>query len=188
MDFFSDLNSLDYGILILIALFAIWGLKRGFVRSLMSLVIWLVAFLAGFILAPFGSDMFAKMTSNPAYQVSLAFVAIVICVLVIGVVINFFLKRVIQVSGLDPVDHVLGLVFGGLIGCFILTFLVHCLQLTPMSGFKIWRQSLLIPAFEQVVVVIEARLIKGHVQPKNSHQTSLMPSASVVPEHDQALN
>ena len=182
MDIFSQFNGLDYGVLVVLALLALVGLKRGFVRSLMTLVVWLVALLAGVIFAPMFKGMFAQMSAKPEVQVSLSFVVIIVVILIIGAVVNFFLKKAVKVTGLNPIDHMLGLVFGFIVGILLLTFLSYCVQLTPFAKGELWQESMLVPTFENMASVL------GHRLPKVKPKTLKHEEDQVEPEHDEALN
>lgn len=146
MDISADI--LDVGIIILIVLSAIIGLIRGFVKEALSLATWVAAFAFALIyVKPLAAELPFALQSEVA-RMGIAFAIIFFSVLVVGAIINHLLSSAVSSIGLGGVDHVLGGVFGVLRGGLIITLLVILMGLTALPAQDWWKESRLIPWFE----------------------------------------
>ena len=50
-------------------------------------------------------------------------------------------------TGLSGTDRVLGMAFGGLRGCLLVTVIIGLMTLAPLEQDQAWRQSVLLPHF-----------------------------------------
>ena len=190
MDILSHFNAIDYGILVVLALVTLVGLKRGFLLSLMTLVVWLLAFLVAILGSPFIQGIFTRLSSNNSVQLTLSFLIIAVAVLVIGFFINMMLKRIIKSTNAGVLDHVLGGVLGFVVGLLLLTILWFLIQLTSISKSILWQESMLVPSIESIALVIDVHgnmqsLDKSDKKPMVKDQSS---SEDIEPLHDGALN
>lgn len=142
---------LDVGIFVLIALSALIGLIRGFVKESLSLATWVAAFglsaLYWQVLAtklPFGIE-------SQVVRLGIAFAIIFFGVLLVGAVINHWLSSLVAGSIFGKLDHVLGLVLGIVRGGLIVAILVLLIMSVTASAKQAWWQdSLLMPPFEHM--------------------------------------
>lgn len=146
MDISADM--LDVGIIILIVLSAIIGLIRGFVKEALSLATWVAAFAFALIYVKPLAEALPFAVQSEVARMGIAFAIIFFSVLVIGAIINHLLSSVVSSIGLGGVDHVLGGVFGVLRGGLIITLLVILMGLTALPAQSWWKESRLIPWFE----------------------------------------
>ena len=58
-----------------------------------------------------------------------------------GMVLNFFIKNVIDKVGFGPVDHVLGIVFGAARGVIAVTVLLMFLAVSPLKSHQWYNES-----------------------------------------------
>ena len=142
----------DYAVIVIITLSMMISFYRGFVREMTSLVIWVAAFVLGFKFAkPFGAVIHRFLHSEMASYL-VAFAAIFVVVFVIGVFINLMIKRVVSLTGLGPVDRLLGVCFGaarGILAAAIIMLLIH---VSPFSGSPWFAGSQITPYFNGLVV------------------------------------
>lgn len=140
----------DIILLFVIALSAVFGVLRGFVKEAISLVKWI---LATWVAATFSSKLAPMMPldSETAAQAS-AFAALFILVFLVGAMVSFALSSFIKSTGLSGADRVFGLLFGVLRGAVIIVVLVVVGQTVALSSYQWWQDSQVIEVFERITV------------------------------------
>ena len=155
------MNWADITIISIILLSAVLSLFRGFVREVLSLVAWVVAFWTAMafwgrfatVLEPYIAIEFARMV--------LAFLGVLIGVLLVFGIINFIVGKLLASTGLSGPDRLLGALFGVLRGGAIVTVLVVLAGLTPLPGEPSWSQSSMLGGFQSA-----AQLAIGQLPPE----------------------
>jgi membrane protein required for colicin V production len=140
---------LDFVIIALIALSAIFGVFRGFVREVLSLTIWVLSF---WLASRYTWDAAIYLEAWIPYQdarLVATFVALFFAVLVIGMVISRLAVKLVRASGISG-DRSLGAIFGLLRGVIIVALLVMVTAITPLAEDEAWRQSMLTGHFESL--------------------------------------
>lgn len=121
------------------------GAWRGLVYELLSLVGWLVAFVA----ARYWADNMALWLPLGDIDSSLRYAAGFVLVFVLAAfawgLVSWFTKRLIDGVGLRPVDRTLGAVFGLLRGGLLLLVVTLVVGYTPLRQGDWWQQSLIAP-------------------------------------------
>ena len=161
------MNWADITIICIIALSTVLSLFRGFVREVLSLAAWVVAFWAAMafwhevaaLLAPYIALEFARMV--------LGYLAVLVGVLVVFGIVNFIVGRLLDSTGLTGPDRLLGAVFGVLRGAAIVTVLVVLAGLTPLPGESFWTESTMLAGFQSA-----AQLAIGQLPPDLGHYFS----------------
>ena len=138
---------------IVIVVSAVFGLMRGLVREVLSLVIWVSALLLGIAFA----DSMAAMLGldlGAGLQTAIGFAIVFVAVLVAGALAQRFLGGLVESTGLTGTDRTLGLVFGTLRGAAVV--LVALILLRPFAESRDWwAESLIAPpllSFENEVI------------------------------------
>lgn len=152
------MNWADITIISIILLSAVLSLFRGFVREVLSLVAWVVAFWTAMafwgrfaaVLEPYIAIEFARMV--------LAFLGVLIGVLLVFGIINFIVGKLLASTGLSGPDRLLGALFGVLRGGAIVTVLVVLAGLTPLPGEPSWSQSSMLGGFQSAAKLAIGRL------------------------------
>ncbi|GAB3683068.1 CvpA family protein [Salinisphaera aquimarina] len=139
----------DIAILAVIALSAVIGFFRGFLREAIGLATWIVAFYLAFVFAESGAMFLERWISSDSARLAVAFVVVFIVVLIIGAVFNFIIGRLVSRTGFAGTDRVLGGVFGVLRGVAVLIVLVLLAGVTPVPRDDWWQQSVFIGRLEQ---------------------------------------
>ena len=131
---------IDYIIIGSIVFSVLVSLLRGFVREVMSLASWVVAF---FIASNFYVYLAGLLTS-----IEFLFIAS----LIVGSIVNYVLGQLVDRTGLSGTDRVLGACFGLLRGVLIVAAMLFFLDtFTASNQSDWWKESKLIPHFRFVV-------------------------------------
>lgn len=143
-------NWLDICILAIIVLSSIFGLWRGFVREVLSVVAWVAAILVARAYSPHLAPMFSGMTDNETARYVAAFALLCLGTLILGALINHFMTRLVNLAGLQVTDRLLGSLFGVVRGVLIVAILVYFgASFYSQEGW--WLQSGTIPYIEDVI-------------------------------------
>ncbi|MFP6682864.1 MAG: CvpA family protein [Gammaproteobacteria bacterium] len=147
------MNWADIAILTTIGISALISLFRGFMREALSLVglgaaIWVaVAFYNP------AADLLADYVAIPTARRVLAFVSIVVVSLLLAGIINHFIGKLIDKTGLSGTDRMLGIVFGFVRGVAIVGAIVMLLGLTQVPQDPWWRESMLMMHFQELALI-----------------------------------
>lgn len=141
----------DYIIIGLIVFSVLVSLMRGFVKEVMSLANWALAFFISSQFYPYLSQYLTQL--EPAYlRNGVAIAILFIAILIIGSIINYLLGQLVDKTGLSGTDRVLGAGFGILRGILIVAALLFFLDtFTQASQSEWWKSSKLIPHFSFIV-------------------------------------
>ena len=144
----------DIIILIVVLLSAAIGLVRGLLKEVLSLAVWLVAFLAALYFGPVVGTRLEDFLADPAVRLAAGFVVVFVGVLLLGGIVQWLLSRLVQSTGLSGTDRFLGFLFGSARG--VLACIIGLIALRPFAeGTDWWQASLLVPellAFEDDVL------------------------------------
>jgi len=132
---------LDYAILAVLAVSVVWGIWRGFVREVISLAGWVLAFLAANAVAGPLGDALPTSISSPEVRVLVAFLVVFIFTLSIATVAGMLFSRLLKAAGLGGLDRTLGGLFGLARGVVILLALAIAAGLTAAPRHPLWKES-----------------------------------------------
>jgi membrane protein required for colicin V production len=145
-----ELHWVDAIILIITAVSSIFGLWRGFVREVLSLLAWIAALLIARVYSEAFAPALSNWIANEAMQQMFAFAILFMATLLVGALINHLVAKLISISGLKLTDRLLGAVFGVARGVVIVMVFVYFgggfFQTEPW-----WSESRLIPYGVQLV-------------------------------------
>lgn len=154
----NNLTWLDYCVIGVITLSVLLGLWRGFLKEAISLIAWVTAFIVAFLFVEEGASYLTRYIGVPSVRIVLAFGILFLGTLILGGLVNLVVAQLVQHTGLSGTDRLLGLVFGLLRGGAVVTILVLLASLTPLPQDHWWKQSLLLPPFQQAAVQLRAYL------------------------------
>jgi len=142
------MNWVDIAILALIGLSILVGVWRGFLREVVSILVWVAAAWVAVRYSGVAAAALAGWIEVPSVRSIIAFVALFVVVLMIGGLMTWLLGKLVESTGLSGTDRLLGMVFGALRGVVLVTLVVMVAGFTPFPGDPWWRQSYLLPYFE----------------------------------------
>lgn len=153
----------DYTILGIILISALIGLVRGFLREVVSLLVWVLGFwLALRFAGPVGE--FLSFLKDPTARVVAGFVILFVLILAVGTMVGFMLGKLVESTDSGTGDRILGVLFGAVRGVIIVTALVVVGSLTLMPRHAWWRDSRLIP-YTMPLVRLAERLTPSDLNP-----------------------
>lgn len=150
MNFIFNLNWADYVIIAILTFSVVVGLLRGFIREVLTIVVWVLAFYIAIAYASTVSAALSTTIVNASMRYIVSFVLLLICMLFIGAIINYLMGKIIKTTGLSGTDRVLGLGFGLIRGVLLIGVLVMFAMHTTLIDDPWWKESQTIGQFEQV--------------------------------------
>jgi len=142
----------DFVIIGIILISAIISVFRGFIREVLSLASWVLAFWVALTFYPHLATLLADYLHTPSIRLFTAFFALFIVTLLLGAMVNHLISELVEKTGLTGTDRSLGVIFGIIRGVAIVTLLVLLAGATPMPNDTWWQNSLLIENFEELAV------------------------------------
>jgi len=140
----SGLNWADWALIVIISLSSLMSLKRGFIKEALSLATWVVAFVVARSFHANLQTLLIESIKEPTLRTIAAFSILFIGTLLVGAGINFIVGALIRLTGLTPIDRLLGVVFGMARGIILSVVVIAVLRLTPFSQSEWWVNSIMI--------------------------------------------
>lgn len=136
--------------LIIIAVFAIISVFRGFVGEVVSIARWVLGIALGWAFCPFiGATVFAFMDNRDLANAA-AFLLIFCAVFVLMFALNKLLTKFVKFIGLGEINKLLGGVIGAIKGIAAITIAVIPLSHTPLAHHEEWQTAFSAPFFEHL--------------------------------------
>lgn len=155
------MTAADYAIVAVIAISVLLGLWRGLIAEVLALLVWGMALWAAWQFGEAVSVFMPASLRDPAARLFAAWALIFVLVLVAGAVLGWLLRLLVRGTGLSGTDRMLGMLFGAARGLVIVTLAVLLLGMTPFPRDPWWRQSALIPTFQDAAEALQAHLPPG---------------------------
>jgi membrane protein required for colicin V production len=131
----------DYIIFAIIAVSALVGAIRGFIKEAFSLVVWAAAFLVAFQYSGALAQQLESHIELPSVRTALVFAGLFLSVLLVGGLLTFLVGKLVEKTGLSGTDRLFGGVFGGVRGLVLVLTLILVAGLTPIPRDPWWQQS-----------------------------------------------
>jgi membrane protein required for colicin V production len=138
------MNEVDIAILVVIGLSCLFGLWRGLIKEVLSLVTWIAALLVARVYSQTLSDLMTGMIENEGARYVAAFASLFVIVMMLGTLLNHLMSKLLTISGLKFADRVFGGVFGVARGVIIVLVIMFITSVF-VSETQRWQQSVLIP-------------------------------------------
>jgi len=132
---------LDYAVIGVFAASLAVGAWRGLVREVVSILGWVIAFLAANLFAgPLGAVM-PQAIPTPELRVAAAFMAVFAFSLVVTSLAGLLISKIVSAVGLGGVDRLLGAIFGIARGVLIVLTATLLAGLTSAPRQAFWTES-----------------------------------------------
>ncbi len=140
----------DWAIIAVLGLSALISVVRGFVKEIVSLLIWLAAAVIASIFHDQLASLMSDLIDTPSLRMLAAWIVLFVAVLLVGSILNYLLGKLVKATGLSGTDRLLGLVFGAIRGLIIVMVILIILpKILPVMEDQWWLESTLIPYFMQ---------------------------------------
>lgn len=140
----------DWAIIAVLGFSALISVVRGFIKEIVSLLIWLAAAVIASIFHDQLASLMSDLIDTPSLRMLTAWIILFVAVLLVGSILNYLLGKLVKVTGLSGTDRLLGLVFGAIRGLIIvMVILIIVPKMLPVTEDQWWIESTLIPHFMQ---------------------------------------
>jgi membrane protein required for colicin V production len=137
-------NQVDIVILIITVLSSAFGLWRGLIKEVLSLLTWIAALLVSRVYSEPLAGLMTGLIENDGIRYVSAFALLFVIVMMFGTFLNFLMSKLLNVTGLKLADRLLGAVFGVARGVIIVLVILFITSMF-VSETELWQQSQLIP-------------------------------------------
>lgn len=144
------LNTTDFIIIAILSFSVIIGLIRGFVREVISLITWFVAFVAAFKFSPMVADLFHATIAQTMTRFIVAGLLIFVVILIVGFIVNKLIHLLISITGFGFFDRLLGMIFGALRGALTVSVMLLLIGASTYKDADWMKQSTLSPHFQPI--------------------------------------
>ncbi|MCF6218838.1 MAG: CvpA family protein [Gammaproteobacteria bacterium] len=144
---------IDIAILVVLGISVTISLVRGFVRESLSLAGLVAAVAASFYLSQPASQLLEGIVETPSLRLMIAVVVLFVVTLFAVAILNFFVVKLVKVTGLSGTDRMIGVIFGTLRGILVVTVLVVLASMTTLPEDPWWQQSVFLTYFEQLAFI-----------------------------------
>jgi len=144
------MNWLDLVILVVIGLFVLVGVLRGFVGEVLSFLTWAVSFFVAWFFSGDFTGWFVGHVHDANLRAVLVFFMLFFVTFVVMTIAAHFVRAVWLKVSSQAADKVLGGFVGFFKGGVIVVFMVLLAGLTPFPASRIWHTSMLVGYFQGV--------------------------------------
>ena len=146
---------LDYAVFTIVGVSMLLGVIRGFVREVIALGSWVVAFIVS---SAYGGDvapLLAQQIPDEKWRVLAAVVAVFVVVLVVVNIVAMLASKLIKSAGLAIEDRLLGSVFGLARGVLVVLVLVLGAGLTVLPRQPVWKDAMLAAPLVKLAEIVK---------------------------------
>lgn len=155
------MTGFDLAVIGVIALSTLLAFARGFVRVVVSLAAWIVAFVAAIRFSTPVAELLPDFGAGSVGRHVAAMALIAIAILVLGAILGWALSRLIRAVGLGFLDRILGALLGVAQGMLIVVLGVLIAGLTDLPRRDWWQNSTLAPPLVAAALSLKPWLPKA---------------------------
>ncbi len=141
----------DVVIAVVVGLSVITGMFRGFVKELISLGVWVLAFWFAMTYSQIAGAWFKPYIADKTACTAVGFIIILVATLIVGAIVNGIISHLLHRSGLSGIDRLLGGGFGFVRGVFIVALLMLVFKMTSLPVNEYRSNSVLYAQFDPLV-------------------------------------
>ncbi len=178
---YGRMNWVDFTFIAIVIVSLLFGVIRGLIREVLSLVTWVLAFV---IALRYGPDVAVWLKPSVTGETLRGIIGYVLCffgVLLVGALVTLVASLVIRRSPLSAVDRTLGAGFGLLRGALIVVGLVMTVGASAMKGEVWWRQSQLVPTLKPAADQLQALIPEQWLAYWRPHESPSQPRNGLHP-------
>ena len=154
----------DIVILAVMAISLVFGLFRGLLRELLSLVSWVLAFWIAYRYSANVAEIIDRALQNPTLSQAVSAVLVFVIVLVALMVLTSLIAKVFKATGLAGIDRILGGLFGLGRGVVILLAALLLASHTGAVEQDWYNASTMIPMFDRALDWMAAYVPAGTLE------------------------
>ncbi len=144
----------DIAILIIIGLSLFFGLWRGLVREVLSIIAWIAAIYVAMGYSNNLAPLFAGLIDSESIRYVVSFALLFIATLLLGGLINHLIAKLITVTGMRMADRVLGSFFGIARGVLIVMIIIFFAE-PFFADAPWWQRSYFVPYGVELVAWVQ---------------------------------
>ncbi|BCA95281.1 colicin V biosynthesis protein [Legionella antarctica] len=152
------LQWIDIAIIAAIGLSVLTGLFRGFVKELVALCVWILAFWLAYTYCQSLDPWLQSYIKEQSARTAIGFIIILFATLLVGGVVNAVLSFILKRAGLSGTDKTLGMLFGFMRGVFIVALIMVAVKMTSLPYQEYSKESMLYARFDPAVDLLYAHL------------------------------
>ena len=149
---------IDYAVLAIIGVSVLLSVIHGFVRELLSLASWLVAFFVAQYFAAQVAAFLPAVISHESIRMLAGFLLVFVFTLLLSTLLAIAISGLIKRAGLGAADRMLGAVFGLVRGVAVVTVAVLLAGLTALPSTPAWRQAVTSAPLEAIAKTVKVWL------------------------------
>ncbi|MFP6824658.1 MAG: CvpA family protein [Pseudohongiellaceae bacterium] len=138
------MNEVDVAILVVTGISSLYGLWRGLIKEVFSLLSWIAALVIARVYSGMLASWLLILIESDSVRYVTAFAILFVVVMVLGTLITHSISKLLTTVGLKLVDRLLGGAFGVARGLIIVLVIIFITGLF-VSETEQWQQSRLIP-------------------------------------------
>ena len=99
------MNETDTAIMIVIGISCLFGLWRGLIKEVLSLLTWIAAILVARVYSEHLAELLVNLIDSSSIRYVTAFAILFVVVMMLGTLMNHFMSKLITVTGLKFADR-----------------------------------------------------------------------------------
>jgi membrane protein required for colicin V production len=160
---------LDIAILVIIALFALIGIKRGFIKGTLSFLAIVVGIILGVMFYEIAGVFLVKkgLIGNESIASVAGFFIITLAIYIVIQLIAWLLTKLVGTLHLSLIDRMAGGFLGMVIGVIVIFFLISCLEFFYSEDEPPLKDSVVVPYIDVTFEIIRSTIpddFKNHLQ------------------------
>jgi membrane protein required for colicin V production len=160
---------LDIAILVIIALFALIGIKRGFIKGTLSFLAIVVGIILGVMFYEIAGVFLVKkgLIGNESIASVAGFFIITLAIYIVIQLIAWLLTKLVGTLHLSLIDRMAGGFLGMVIGVIVIFFFISCLEFFYSEDEPPLKDSVVVPYIDVTFEIIRSTVpddFKNHLQ------------------------
>lgn len=148
------MNWLDVVIVVIIGLFVLVGVLRGFMGEILSFLTWVLSFFVAWFFSGDFTGWFVGHVQDANLRAVLVFFVLFFATFVVMTIAGHFARAAWLKVSSQAADRVMGGLVGFLKGGLIVVFMVLLAGLTPFPTYRSWHASALVGYFQDVALYV----------------------------------